>query len=204
MPKSQSPPIAPDAEYLNGKLLIAMPAMSDPRFERSVIYLCAHSAAGAMGLVINKRLSNVTFADLLQQLGLAEQAAPEVKKSAAPKSTPIHFGGPVEPGRGFVLHSADYRQDETMLVGSDFGLTATVDVLKALAAGQGPKHSLVALGYAGWAPGQLDAEIQANGWLHAPADDAIVFAPDDDAKWPLAVRKVGIDPGMLSSDAGHA
>jgi putative transcriptional regulator len=211
MPKTsppKSPPESTAGEYLQGKLLIAMPSMSDPRFERSVIYLCAHSAAGAMGLVINKRLSNVTFADLLKQLGLpaadAPTPAPKSPPRSAAKSTHVHFGGPVEPGRGFVLHSSDYRQDETLLVDTDVGLTATVEVLKAMAVGQGPKHSLVALGYAGWAPGQLDAEIQANGWLHAPADDSIVFGPDDEAKWPLAVRKVGIDPGMLSTDAGHA
>jgi putative transcriptional regulator len=185
-----------ESGYLQGKLLVAMPTMSDPRFERSVIYLCAHSAGGAMGLVINKRLDSITFPDLLRQLGLEP---PTVEPGIQ-----IHFGGPVEPGRGFVLHSTDFMREASILIGDDVGLTATIDVLKAMAAGEGPRRSLVALGYAGWAPGQLDAEIQANGWLHAPADQEIIFGTDDAAKWPLAVRKVGIDLAQLSTDAGHA
>jgi putative transcriptional regulator len=187
---------SPESGYLQGQLLVAMPTLTDPRFARSVIYMCAHSAVGAMGLVINKVLENITFADLLQQLGL-DGETPQV-------SLQVHFGGPVEPGRGFVLHSADYVREGTMLVGGEVGLTATIDVVKALASGQGPRRSLLALGYAGWAAGQLDAEIQANGWLHAPPDEDIIFSSKDSDKWPLAVRKVGIDPGMLSTDAGHA
>jgi putative transcriptional regulator len=187
---------SPESGYLQGHLLLAMPTMTDPRFARSVIFMCAHSAAGAMGLVINKVLDNITFADLLQQLGIDAE-----KTQTSPQ---VHFGGPVEPGRGFVLHSADYVREGTMLVGGEVGLTATIDVVKALASGQGPRRSLLALGYAGWGAGQLDAEIQANGWLHAPADEEIIFGSNDADKWQIAVNKVGIDPGMLSTDAGHA
>jgi putative transcriptional regulator len=182
--------------YLHGQLLVAMPTMTDPRFARSVIYLCAHSVSGAMGLVINKVIENITFPDLLQQLGME---TPEPARRIE-----VYFGGPVEPGRGFVLHSADYVRDGTMLVGDQVGLTATTDVLKAIAEGQGPRRSLLALGYAGWAPGQLDAEMQANGWLNVPADEDLIFSRDAAAKWPLAVRKLGIDVAALSTDSGHA
>jgi putative transcriptional regulator len=182
--------------YLEGHLLIAMPTMGDPRFERTVIYMCAHSAQGAMGLVVNKLVDHITFAGLLEQLSIeTPSVAADVK---------VHFGGPVETGRGFVLHSGDYRQDSTMVVDEDFALTATVDILRAIAAGQGPRHSLLALGYAGWAPGQLDSEIQANGWLHCAADFGLVFDRDNEAKWTRAIQKVGVDLSFLSTDAGHA
>jgi putative transcriptional regulator len=181
---------------LQGELLVAMPMMQDPRFERSLIYLCAHSPTGAMGLIVNKPIAGVTFPDLLEQLGIEGQAEHH--------SIRIHNGGPVEPGRGFVLHSNDYQRDATLLVGPHFGLTATIDVLKAIAEGQGPRHSLLALGYAGWGPGQLDAEIQANGWLLAPADDGLLFDQDDGEKWMLALKKLKIDPRNLSTEAGHA
>lgn len=182
--------------YLQGQLLIAMPTMMDPRFQRTVIYMCAHSSAGAMGLVVNKPMDGISFPDLLQQLG--------IDSAKLDDHILVHFGGPVEPARGFVLHSTDYMREGTMVIDDGIGLTATVDVLKAIAHGQGPRRSLLALGYAGWAPGQLDQEIQANGWLHATADEDLVFGFEHDSKWPRAIRKVGFDPGRLSTDAGHA
>ncbi len=182
--------------YLEGHLLIAMPQMSDPRFERSLIYLCAHSAAGAMGLVVNRALDHITFPELLEQLG--------IEVSTVQPRIIVHFGGPVESGRGFVLHSADYIQESTLAVNDDIGLTATADVLRSMASGKGPRHSLLALGYAGWAPGQLDAEMQANGWLHVEADEDLIFGVDLDTKWPKAMAKAGVDVSLLSSEAGHA
>ena len=182
---------------LAGQLLVAMPQMMDPRFARSVIYLCTHSdAAGAMGLVINKLLGSLTMGELFAQL--------EIEPSDVAGMRPVHFGGPVEAGRGFVLHTADYREDATLQVDGNIAVTATLEVLRAIGKGQGPRQSLFALGYAGWAPGQLDAEIQANGWLSVAADDEIVFGSDPDAKWQRALAKLGIDLSMLSSDAGHA
>ncbi len=192
-------PMTSDGEqsgYLEGQLLIAMPQMSDPRFERTVIYLCAHSAAGAMGLVINRALEHITFPDLLNQLGID---VPTIEDQIV-----VQFGGPVESGRGFVLHTADYVQESSLVVNDDIALTATVDVLKAMATGSGPRHSLLALGYAGWAPGQLDAEIQANGWLHAVPDNQLVFGADLIDKWPKAMAKAGVDVSLLSTEAGHA
>ena len=185
-----------DADYLTGQLLIAMPGMSDPRFARSVIYVCAHSAEGAMGLVINRELGSLSFSDLLEQLG--------VEQDAAAQPVPVHFGGPVETGRGFVLHSSDYRQDGTVMVDDDLALTATIDILRAMAQGSGPRRRLLALGYAGWAPGQLEAEIQANGWLAVKADADLVFDRNLDTKWTRALGKLGIDAVMLSAEGGRA
>jgi putative transcriptional regulator len=182
--------------YLDGQLLIAMPTMGDPRFQKTVIYVCAHSARGAMGLVVNKAIDQISFPDLLQQLKIDADSPSEHIR--------VHFGGPVETGRGFVLHTADYRQEATLVVGEDVALTATVDILKAIAGGKGPRRSLLALGYAGWGPGQLDQEIQANGWLTAEADVELVFDANLDVKWPKAVAKLGIDLSHLSSEAGHA
>lgn len=182
--------------YLTGQLLIAMPNMRDPRFEKTVIYMCVHNAEGAVGLVLNRQIDSITFPDLLDQLQIdADAEAPEL---------PIHFGGPVEMGRGFVLHSADYGQTGTIMVGDLIGLTATVDILKDMAARRGPRNSLLALGYAGWGPGQLDSEIQQNAWLNVNADEALVFDSDVDTKWKRAIAKLGIDPALLSGDAGHA
>ena len=184
-------------EYLTGNLLIAMPGMQDPRFAKTVIYMCAHSEEGAMGLVLNKVLDSLTFPDLLAQLGIESVGIGD--------QIQIHFGGPVESSRGFVLHSPDYMRDGTMVVGDSVALTATVDILKAMAAGTGPRNSLLALGYAGWGAGQLDSEIKANGWLHAPADDDLVFGRGGtDEKWERSIGKLGIDPLMLSDSAGHA
>ena len=182
---------------LTGQLLVAMPQMQDPRFARSVVYLCAHSEeAGAMGLVINKTIDALTIDELYAHLKIAPT------RSNRPQ--PVHFGGPVDPGRGFVLHSADYREDGTLGIGDEFAMTATLDILRAMGKGEGPRQSLLALGYAGWAPGQLDAEIQANGWLSVDADADLVFGEADDAKWRRALAKLGVSPSMLSTDAGHA
>ncbi|MCH7831903.1 MAG: YqgE/AlgH family protein [Proteobacteria bacterium] len=183
-------------QYLAGQLIIAMPGMRDPRFEKSVIYMCAHNDDGAMGLVVNRALESLTFPDMLEQLGIDSEGA-GAKIS-------VHFGGPVESGRGFVLHSRDYLQEATMVVDHDVAMTATIDILKAIAGGEGPRQSLLALGYAGWGPGQLDTEIKSNGWLHVAADSDLVFGPDQDAKWQRAMDKIGIDPRMLSNDVGHA
>jgi putative transcriptional regulator len=181
---------------LAGQLLVAMPQMADPRFARSVVYLCAHSADGAMGLVVNRLIDSLTFQNLLEQIG--------VEQAIAGDDMPIHFGGPVESSRGFVLHTADYVQDSTLVIEEDIALTATIDVLKAIARGEGPQRRVLALGYAGWGAGQLDAEIQANGWLLVPADVELVFGVDNDTKWERAIAKIGIDLTLLSSEAGHA
>ncbi len=185
-----------DFQSLTGQLLVAMPAIGDPRFERTVIYLCAHGPEGAMGLVVNRLLDNLTFPDLLRQLNIDADGIDD--------RIEVHFGGPVDSGRGFVLHSADFQQDSTMVVDDEIALTATVDILRAIADGRGPFRSMLALGYAGWGPGQLDGEILANGWLSVPADSDLVFGPDQDSKWERAMAKVGIDPLLLSGDAGHA
>ena len=182
---------------LTGQLLIAMPQMMDPRFARSVVYVCAHSEdAGAMGLVVNKLFEALTMGELFTHLKL--------DPGALGRSRPVHFGGPVEPGRGFVLHTTDYREDATLAVADGIGLTATLDILRAIGKGEGPRRSLLALGYAGWAPGQLDAEMQANGWLSVQADADLVFDPDFDGKWRRALAKLGIDLTLLSTEAGHA
>ncbi len=182
--------------YLTGQLLIAMPNMADPRFARTVIYMCAHSAEGAMGLVINKPMPSISFRELLEQLDIPSGEAVAMLR--------VHLGGPVESGRGFVLHTADFVREGTMVVDGRVALTATIDILRAIAAGEGPQQHLLALGYAGWGPGQLDAEIQANGWLHAPADETILFDADLSTKWERAIAKLGVSPAMLSGEAGHA
>lgn len=187
-------------QYLAGQLIIAMPAMRDPRFEKTVIYMCAHNDDGAMGLVVNRALESLTFPDMLEQLGIDPKGAGD----KIGDKINVHLGGPVESGRGFVLHSRDYLQEATMVVDHDMALTATIEILKAIADGQGPRQSLLALGYAGWGPGQLDTEIMSNGWLHVAADSDLVFGPDLDTKWQRAMDKIGIDPRMLSGDAGHA
>ena len=186
----------PQTPYFENKLLLAMPAMSDPRFERSVIYVCSHDASGAMGLVINAAMEAMSFPELLDQLSI------EVT-TEAPNVT-VHAGGPVEPGRGFILHSADYVQDSTMIVSQTTALTATVDILQAIASGNGPVNQLLALGYSGWGPGQLEAEIQANGWMIADADEEIIFHTELEHKWSRAMAMLGVDIAMLSSDAGHS
>ena len=173
-----------------------MPQMRDSRFERSVIYMCAHSAEGAMGLVLNKLFDQISFPDLLDQLN--------IKTGPRTKQILVHFGGPVESGRGFVLHSDDYVRDGTLTITDGFALTATIDILRAIADGEGPRSSLLALGYAGWGPGQLETEIQQNGWLTVPADPLLVFDGDLEAKWTRALAKLGVQPSALSGEAGHA
>ena len=180
--------------YLTGQMLVAMPQMEDPRFARTVIYMCAHTADGAMGLVVNKLMENVDFPDLLDQLDIRGGGG----------SVDVHFGGPVETGRGFVLHSADFVDDATLVIDDAVALTATIDILKAIAAGRGPRRSLLALGYAGWGPGQLDDEIQRNGWLSVPADDGLIFGGRHDDRWERAMAKIGIDVNMLSGQSGRA
>jgi len=182
--------------YLAGQILIAMPQMQDSRFSRSLIYLCAHNADGAMGIVVNRLFGGLTFSQLLEQLDIpASPACDEIR---------IHFGGPVEGGRGFVLHSDDYQHESTMQVAEGVALTATVDVLRAMAEGHGPSQCLLALGYAGWGSGQLDSEIRENSWLNVPADADLLFGMDLEGKYEQAIHKLGIDVGLLSSDAGHA
>jgi putative transcriptional regulator len=182
--------------YLAGQLLVAMPRMQDQRFSRSLVYICAHTAEGAMGLVVNRLFNALTFPDLLQQLDI------EPTPVCAPIR--IHFGGPVEAGRGFVLHSTDYVQETTLLVDNQVGLTATIDVLKAIAEGRGPRQSMLALGYAGWNAGQLDSEIRENAWLTVPADEDLLYGKEIDLKWKRAITRIGGDFSMLSSEAGHA
>jgi len=183
-------------EYLTGQLLVAMPQMEDQRFARSVVYICAHTDDGAMGLILNKLAEAINFSDLLEQLNLPVATVSD--------KTRVHFGGPVETGRGFVLHSDDFTQDASLLIENGVALTATVDILSAISKGNGPRNYLLALGYAGWAPGQLDSEIQANGWLIAPADTDILFGSKIENKWNTALKTIGIDVTMLSSHAGHA
>jgi putative transcriptional regulator len=186
-----------DVPFLDGQLLIAMPGMGDLRFERSVIFLCAHSAEGAMGLIVNKPAPELSFADLLAQL--------KIEASADMGERRVHFGGPVEHGRGFVLHSADYAvEGSTLRVNPDFAMTATIDILQDMARGGGPKRAILALGYAGWGPGQLEGEIQANGWLTAKADSELVFGSRDAGKWEAALRSLSIDPRLLSAEGGRA
>lgn len=185
-----------DGPYLTGQLLIAMPGMRDPRFARSVIYMCAHNEEGAMGLVVNRLINSISLPDLLTQLGVAQTVPDDAIR--------IHFGGPVEAARGFVLHSTDYAAGDTLRVAEDFGLTASLDILRAIAGGSGPRQCILALGYAGWGAGQLDMEIQANGWLSAPADEDLLFDDHLDDKWERAIRKIGVDFSHLSTDAGHA
>lgn len=181
---------------LAGQLLVAMPNMSDPRFARSVIYVCAHDEEGAIGLVINKLMGSLTFRELLEQLGIeSDEPSEEIR---------VHFGGPVERGRGFVLHSSDYVRSGSMQVDDEVALTATIDILRDIAGGRGPRRSLLALGYAGWGPGQLDSEIQANGWLNVESDENLVFDDNLDDKWEQAIAKLGFDPSSLSGEAGHA
>jgi putative transcriptional regulator len=180
---------------LTGQLLIAMPQMEDPRFSRAVVFMCAHNAEGAMGLVVNKAVEQPSMGELLRQLGIDGDGFDRAR---------VHFGGPVEAARGFVLHSTDYTEQATLVVDGNVGLTATMDILRAIGRGEGPRQKFFALGYAGWGPGQLDAEIQANGWLTVPSDDVLLFDDDNDDKWRRAIAKLGVDPFALSGEAGHA
>ncbi|MCB1506129.1 MAG: YqgE/AlgH family protein [Hyphomicrobiaceae bacterium] len=194
--------------FLEGQLLVAMPRMTDRRFRRSVIYMCAHSEQGAMGLIVNQHAEHIDFADLLDRLGLDQADPGNDDDDNIPHgllAMPIHNGGPVETGRGFVLHTADYFVDDsTLTIRDGVCLTATLDILRAIAAGNGPKRALLALGYAGWSPGQLENEIHANGWLNCPADLDLIFDEDNESKYSRAMARIGIDPSHLVADAGHA
>lgn len=186
-----------DSIDLNGKLLIAMPGMGDPRFANSVVFMCSHSDDGAMGLIVNKPTPDLVLDDLLEQLGIS--------KGSGARDIRVHFGGPVEHGRGFVLHSGDYASEATTLEIDDrFGMTATQDILEALAQGTGPDTAILMLGYAGWEPGQLEDEIAENGWLVTDASPEIVFGADSDGKWKAALKTLGVDPLLLSASAGRA
>lgn len=199
-----------DAEFLDGQLLLAMPSISDPRFNRTVVYVCAHSAEGAMGIVVNQRAPNITFPKLLEQLDIFPRA-PRGKRNASNDITvslsrfAVHAGGPVEQSRGFVLHSADYFiADSTLTIDDKVSMTATLDVLRAIASGAGPVKALLALGYAGWAPGQLENEIQLNGWLTCPAQMDVIFEPNVERKYEMALATLGVNPAFLVSEFGHA
>jgi putative transcriptional regulator len=190
--------------YLEGQMLIAMPTMRDERFARSLIYVCAHSSEGAMGIVVNHPATNINFPDLLVQLDVIP-AADLIQLPPRAGAVKVLQGGPVETSRGFVLHSSDFFiENSTLPIDAGICLTATVDILRAIARGEGPASAVLALGYAGWAPGQLETEIQANGWLHCSADPDLIFGDDNESKYDKALKKIGIDLGMLSSESGHA
>ena len=190
-------PTGDSTNFLEGKLLIALPGMSDPRFAKSVIFMCAHSSEGAMGIVINRPIEGLGFREMARKLDLAVTAStPDI---------PVLSGGPVETGRGFVLHSGDYKSDQsTLVVSGNVSLTATLDILRAMVVGHGPHRAIFALGYSGWGPGQIEGEIQMNGWLHCDADEKILFDTAVDAKWNAALRKLGVDVSGLSAHAGRA
>src|SRR5215510_5133014 len=187
----------PGRGYLDGQMLIAMPSMRDERFTRSLIYVCAHSSEGAMGIVVNQPAANINFPDLLVQLEVIP-ATDLIQLPRRAGTVKVLRGGPVETGRGFVLHSADFFiENSTLPIDDGICLTATLDILKAIARGKGPESAVLALGYAGWAPGELETQIQENGWLHCPADSDLIFGTDNDGKYAKALRKLGIDLGML-------
>lgn len=197
MKTKQTESMAEEIPFLDGKLLVAMPGMGDPRFEKAVIFMCAHSPEGAMGLIVNKSADDLAFADLMKQLGISWD-----KTLTGPK---VHLGGPVEHGRGFVLHPADYHVDDsTMAIGDEYGMTATQEILKDIASGKGPDRAILALGYTGWGPGQLESELQHNGWLICDAALDLVFSDKDSGKWEQALASLGFDPRLLSSEGGRA
>jgi putative transcriptional regulator len=194
----------PKRGYLDGQMLIAMPTMRDERFVRSLIYVCAHSSEGAMGIVVNQPAENIKFPDLLVQLDVIP-AKEVIQLPPTAGTVKVLKGGPVETGRGFMLHSADFFiEHSTLPIDNGICLTATLDILKAIAHGEGPQRAVLALGYAGWAPGQLESEITENGWLNCDADKDLIFGADTERKYEAAMRKIGIDLGKLSSEAGHA
>ncbi|HEX5328004.1 MAG TPA: YqgE/AlgH family protein [Acetobacteraceae bacterium] len=198
MPRTAKPALpGPDPDlFLTGQLLIAMPVMADPRFAQSVIYVCAHTPDGAMGLVVNRPIVKPSFDDLLHQLEIAP--LPPARRIR------LCAGGPVDNARGFVLHTADWTGEGSLKVNDTLALTASLDVLKVIAEGGGPREGVLALGYAGWGPGQLEAEIQQNAWLSVPATERLVFGEGDDTKWRRALASMKIDPLLLSESAGHA
>jgi putative transcriptional regulator len=189
-----------DSPYLTGKLLLAMPGMGDPRFDRAVILVCSHDETGAMGLVVNHTMPGIVFDELIEQLKIET----ELNFDFSDMDLPVMNGGPVEMARGFILHSADFNREETVPIDADFSVTGTVEALKDVAAGQGPDHMLLILGYAGWTAGQLDQEMQKNAWLVVDPLPGIIFHEHPEEKWQMAVRHLGIDPGMLNANAGRA
>lgn len=194
---SKQPKAPSGTGFLLGKLLVALPGMPDPRFEKSVIFMCAHSDQGAMGLIVNKPFEGLSFREMIAKL--------DIPVSGDAPDPPVLFGGPVGTGQGFVLHTAEYTSsDATMAVTSEISLTATIDILRAIAEGHGPRHALFALGYAGWGPGQIEGELGSNGWIPCDADQRIVFGADCDAKWKAALATLGADITGLSADAGRA
>lgn len=182
---------------LTGKLLLAMPGMGDPRFYHSVVFMCAHDEKGAMGLVINHSFLNLNLGQLFEHLHMTAQ-------ENAPVTVPVLTGGPVETGRGFLLHTLDFRQADTLEVSPGFGVTGTVDALKTISSGRGPRDFLFLLGYAGWDAGQLEQEIQGNTWMVTEADHNLIFSTSIEEKWDRAMGRIGVDPSMLSSAAGRA
>ena len=190
--------------FLDGQMLIAMPSMRDERFARTLIYMCAHSSEGAMGIVVNQPAADISFPDLLVKLDVIP-ANERIQLPRRAGTIKVLKGGPVETQRGFVLHTADFFiENSTLPIDEGICLTATLDILKAIARDEGPANAVLALGYAGWAPGQLEKEIQHTGWLHCTADSDLVFGTDTGGKYEKAMGKLGIDLGMLSSEAGHA
>ncbi len=185
-----------DPRYFAGQILIAMPQMPDSRFDKCVIFLCVHNAEGAMGIVLNRQSNSISYPELLQQLGLPSHMVDPKK--------PVFHGGPVESSRGFVLHSDELSQESTLRICDGFSLTATVDILRAIAEDRGPDQSILTLGYAGWGPGQLEQEFQQNAWLTVDPDAALVFDANTDTKWLRAMNKIGIHIEHLSGVAGHA
>jgi putative transcriptional regulator len=177
--------------------------MGDERFSRSLIYMCAHSSEGAMGIIVNQPAPHISFPDLLVQLEVVG-ATELIQLPPSAGVVKVLKGGPVETSRGFVLHSSDFFiENSTLPIDEGICLTATLDILKAIARGDGPQSAVLALGYAGWAPGQLETEINQNGWLHCSADLELIFGQDTEHKYTKALRKIGIDLGMLSTEAGH-
>nr|WP_316652939.1 YqgE/AlgH family protein [uncultured Gellertiella sp.] len=188
--------------HFDGQFLIAMPGIFDHNFSRTVIYVCAHSPDGAMGFILNRKQA-ITFPEILLHLKMIDQNEAIMLPSST-RDFPIQTGGPVETGRGFVLHSDDYLSGSSIPVSEDICLTATLDIVRAISDGSGPKRATMLLGYAGWGPGQLEQEIGRNGWLHCAPDDDLIFDPDLDAKYERALALMGISPAMLSAEAGHA
>lgn len=191
-------------QYLDGQLLVAMPGMVDENFARTVVYLCAHSEEGAMGIIINKPATDLHFSDLLVQLDIVSEDE-AIQLPIRAEQVEVLRGGPVEMGRGFVLHTPEFIiENATLSMRNGICLTATVDILRAIAAGEGPQQALLALGYAGWSPGQLEGEIQANGWLHCPVSKSLLFDTAIEHKYDMALRSLGADIATLSGQAGHA
>ena len=203
-PRFRKPGAPAHVGFLDGQMLVAMPGMEDSRFARSVIYLCAHSEDGAMGIIINQPAAKVNFSELLVQLDVIEKDD-VIRLPNKAGAMQVLKGGPVETGRGFVLHSNDFFIDNSTLpIDKGISLTATVDILRAIAQGSGPDRAVLALGYAGWSAGQLEGEMQQNGWLNVPAEPSLIFDASLESKYERAVRMMGIDLGRLSAQAGHA